>query len=214
MKCGAMLPEGVLRKTSNLVKGVELGAWMVKRDLQLNRFMTRREDLFELVASEVGQLPVLYLEFGVAAGEATRTWSRLLKHPDSLLHGFDCFEGLPEAWANCPKGTFSTGGAVPKIDDPRVSFFKGLFEQTLPSYEPPKRDVVILNLDADLYSSTIYVMRKLRHLIRAGTYVYFDEFVSFGHEERAFREFVEETGTRFKVRGNTRSLDHVMLQCA
>ena len=103
---------------------------------------------------------------------------------------------------------------MPKIDDPRVSFFKGLFDQTLPSYEPPKREVVILNLDADLYSSTIYVMRKLRHLMRAGTYVYFDEFVSFGHEERAFREFVDETGTRFKVRGNTRSLDHVMLQCA
>jgi len=214
MKCGAMLPESVLRKTSNLIKGVELGAWMVKRDLRLNRFVTRRKDLFELVASEVGHLPVLYLEFGVAAGEATRTWSKLLKHPDSLLHGFDCFEGLPEAWANCPRGTFSTGGAVPKIDDPRVPFFKGLFDQTLPWYEPPKRDVVILNLDADLYSSTIYVMRKLRQLMRAGTYLYFDEFVSFGHEERAFREFVEETGTQFRVRGNTRSFDHVMLQCA
>jgi len=213
LKYGAMLPEVVLGKASNLLREIDLRAWMAKRGMRLDQCVTQREELFERVGTEVGQLPVLYLEFGVAAGDATRSWARILKHPDSLLHGFDSFEGLPEAWSDCPKGMFSTAGALPKIDDPRVSFFKGWFDQTLPSYQPPSRDVVIMNLDADLYSSTGYVLRKLKSLIRIGTYLYFDEFVSLGHEERAFRELVEETGARFKVIGNTRDLVHVMFQC-
>jgi hypothetical protein len=145
----------------------------------------------------------LYLEFGVAAGNSMRTWSEFLRHPESILHGFDCFEGLPEAWGECPKGTFSTGGTVPKIDDRRVQFFKGLFDQTLPMYQPPHRDLVVINIDVDLYSSAIYVLRQLRSLMRPGTCIYFDEFFSLGHEERAFREFVLETGSRFDCIGAT-----------
>lgn len=213
MKCGGYLPEPVLRKTSNLLREIELRAWMAQSGLRLDPCVARREELFEMVGKEVGQLPVLYLEFGVAAGDATRYWAKLLKHPDSCLHGFDSFEGLPEAWSDCPKGMFSTGGALPRIDDSRVCFFKGWFDQTLPSYEPPSREVVILNMDADLYSSTGYVLRKLQSLIRVGTYVYFDEFVSLGHEERAFRELVEATGARFQVVGTTRDLMHVMFRC-
>lgn len=39
---------------------------------------------------------MLYLEFGVYKGESLRYWARELKHPDSKLHGFDSFEGLPK----------------------------------------------------------------------------------------------------------------------
>ena len=35
------------------------------------------------------------------------------------------------------KGLFSTNGQPPQIDDPRVKFFKGWFEETLPHYRPP-----------------------------------------------------------------------------
>ena len=131
------------------------------------------------------------------------------------MHGFDSFEGLPERWLkDRPKGMFSTGGALPDIDDPRVQFFKGWFHETLPAYELPRREVVVVNMDADLYSSTILVLRALRDLFTAGTYLYFDEFASFGHEERAFREFVDETGLRFTFRGGTPDLLHVLFQCA
>lgn len=59
---------------------------------------------------------------------------------------------------------YSTCGVPPIIDDPRIRFFKGWFEDTLPTYQAPKANVVILNMDADLYSSTIFVLRTLRHL--------------------------------------------------
>src|SRR5206468_1901540 len=130
-----------------------------------------------------------------------------------VLHGFDSFEGLPEIWSDKPKGAFSTGGSPPQIMDPRVTFYKGWFEQTLPKYSAPKRDVVIVNMDADLYSSTIFVLRSLKELIRPGTYLYFDEFGTFGHEERAFREFVEETKLGFRLRGGTKGLNQLLFQC-
>jgi len=211
---GRRFPNGVVKRLGNYVREIELRAWMDDHNLVLGNVVSRREELFELAASEVGRQPVLYLEFGVAAGDATRIWSGLLKHPEAALHGFDSFEGLPETWtSDRPRGMFSTGGQTPSINDPRVKFFKGWFQQSLPSYVPPKLEPVILNLDADLYSSTIYVLRSLRSLIRPGTYLYFDEFSSFGHEERAFREFVEETGMKFKLRGGTRGLLHVLFQC-
>jgi len=86
--------------------------------------------------------------------------------------------------------------------DPRVRFFKGWFDQTLTSYEPPPHDVLVVICDADLYSSTIFVLNKLEKLIVLGTYLYFDEFHHQSDELRAFREFTLRTGTRFLLVGN------------
>jgi len=120
----------------------------------LGRIVSRREQLFETAAADVSELPMPYLEFGVAEGEATRIWSRLLTHPATVLHGFDSFEGLPERWLDRPKGMFSMEGNIPIIDDNRVAFFKGWFQDTLPQYVPPTRPAVIVNRDADLYNSS------------------------------------------------------------
>jgi hypothetical protein len=211
---GERLPTGIINKLGNLVRDVELRQWMARHGLSAERTVTRREDLFEMVGREVGDLPVLYVELGVARGEATRVWSKLLKHPSTVLHGFDSFEGLPEKWVDgWSKGAYNAAGKFPDIDDPRVHFFKGLFHETLPTYKPPMREVAVVNMDADLYSSTILALRALKDLFTTGTYLYFDEFSIFGHEERAFREFVDETGLRFTLRGTTPGLRAVMFQC-
>ena len=47
--------------------------------------------------AEVQDQRVLYLEFGVFRGRTIRYWSRKLRHPETRLHGFDSFEGLPDA---------------------------------------------------------------------------------------------------------------------
>src|SRR4030095_10735776 len=104
-------------------------------------------------------------------------WSRALKHPETKLHGFDSFEGLPEdfdMYGPYRKGTFSVQGAVPTIDDARICFFKGWFDEVLPTYSVPEHDVLVINMDADLYTSTICVLHHLRPWIRAGTFIYFD----------------------------------------
>ena len=211
---GEWLPDGIVRKLGNLFKEVELRQWLKRHGLTMEKAVSRREELFEMAGREIENVPTLYVEFGVAKGEATRAWSKLLKHPSTVLHGFDSFEGLPEHWTDGrPQGMFSTGGALPSIGDPRVRFFKGWFHETLPAYEPPKRDVAVINMDADLYSSTILALRALKGVFTTGTYLYFDEFCSLGHEERAFREFVDETGLQFALRGSTPDLMHVLFQC-
>lgn len=74
-----------------------------------------------------------------------RQWSKLLRNPASTLHGFDSFLGLPHDWTleGHERGYFSTEGQVPEIDDPRVRFFVGWFEETLPQYEWPEHEVLV-----------------------------------------------------------------------
>ena len=78
--------------------------------------------------------PILFLEFGVFEGNSIRRWAKLNSHPESRFVGFDSFEGLPTKWRQRPAGHFSTGGQPPDIDDPRVSFVKGWFHDTVPGF--------------------------------------------------------------------------------
>ena len=212
-RLGGCISPQTLYNLNAAVNYIAVGQWMQDRGYDTSNRVDSRERLFDLVGVEVGKREVLYLEFGVFDGAATRYWSRLLGNPNSRLHGFDTFEGLPENWLpQRSKGYFSTGGAVPQIDDPRVSFFKGYFEETLPKYKCPAREVLILNLDADLYSSTQSVLTRFREELVPGTYVYFDEFNHQAHELRAFDEFIKMTGMKFALMGATHTLAHVLFK--
>jgi hypothetical protein len=186
---------------------------MHARGYDTHHRVQNREQLFDLVGRQISDREVLYLEFGVWRGDVTRYWSKLLRNPGSRLHGFDTFEGLPEAWADIyPRGFFSTGGQLPQIDDPRVQFFKGRFEDTLPHYKCPPHETLVMIMDADLYSATAFVLNTLTGAIVPGTYIYFDEFMNRFDEMRAFNELLETTGWKFSLVGATRSLDRVMFQ--
>lgn len=194
------------------VGALDLGAWLHSQKWDMAPEFQNREDLFSIVAQNLEDKSTLYLEFGVFNGKATRTWVQLLKHPDTLFHGFDTFEGLPESWGNEPAGNYSMHGIIPIIDDARVQFFKGLFSDSLPLYIIPDRENVVINFDADLYAGTIYALRHLRDKIPLGAYIYFDEFNSINHEERAYRDFIGETGYKFKCLGHVDNFGQVMLQ--
>lgn len=212
-RVGGQLSSQTIYKLNASINYLEVGRWMHKNGYAgAHRFDTR-ENLFDLVGSQVGQRQVLYMEFGVFEGAATRYWSSLLRNPNSKLHGFDSFEGLPQNWLpHRPRGHFSLQGKIPQIDDARVRFFKGWFEQTLPDYALPAHEVLILNFDADLYSPTIFVLNALEAAIVPGTYLYFDEFNHQFHELRAFDEFIQRTGMKFALVGATRTLAHVVFQ--
>ena len=169
------------------------GAWRREHPFPL-AFPGRAEMCRYLHETVLQREPITYLEFGVWQGESIRYWSQLDQNPASQFWGFDTFEGLPEAWEHVsgttPKSTFHVGGALPKIDDPRVSFRKGLFQETLPdflaAFTPPHR--LVVHCDADLYTSTLYVLTRLHSLLRPGTIVMFDEF-SAPEEFRAFLDY-------------------------
>jgi hypothetical protein len=212
-RVGALLSRQTIYNLNASLNYLEVGRWMHAGGYDVTHRVDYREQLFELVGAQVSEREVLYMEFGVFKGASTRYWSKLLRNPKSKLHGFDSFEGLPENWIDTrPKGHFSLAGQVPQIDDPRVQFFKGWFEQTLPNYKFPPHEVLILVLDADLYSSTNFVLNALEDVIVPGTYIYFDEFNHRFDEMRAFDEFVRRTGMKFSVDGATRSLANVVFR--
>jgi hypothetical protein len=139
--------------------------------------------------------PVLYLEFGVYQGYSIRYFSERLTSPQTTLYGFDSFEGLPQRWGTYEPGTFTTGGATPAIADPRMHFVKGLFQDTVPQFlaqlrhtelPPGQRPRVFVHFDADLYSSTLFLMGTLWQHV-PDYYFCFDEFM--GHELRALSDF-------------------------
>ncbi|MDQ4018254.1 MAG: TylF/MycF family methyltransferase [Actinomycetota bacterium] len=212
---GARLPDPALYAIAMTVNYLRLGRWMRVRGYSFPARLPHRTDVWDAVLERIADRKVLYLEFGVHRGRSMRYWSERLRHPDARLEGFDSFEGLPEDFdeRRYPKGRFSTGGVPPALDDPRVRFHQGWFEDTLPAYELPEHDVLFVNLDADLYSSTIYVLRQLRGAIGPGVYLYFDDLSRPEHEPKAFDEFTAETGLAFRAVAADRTLNHAVFEC-
>lgn len=159
--------------------------------------------------------PIHYLEFGVWQGESIRWWVEKNSHSDSRFVGFDSFEGLPEDWnSENPKGHFTTQGRAPAISDERCSFNVGYFNETLPTFIKtfPFGHKLVLQLDADIYSSTLYVLCLMRPYLKAGDILLFDEFADVCHEFRAFSDFISAFGIKYVAIGNANGFWHLALQ--
>ncbi|HVF66686.1 MAG TPA: class I SAM-dependent methyltransferase [Pyrinomonadaceae bacterium] len=212
-RIGARCSPSHMHGLNSVLNYMETGRWLRASGFGDPPRHPTREQLYAALGSKVGGERVLYLEFGVYYGVSMRLWASLLKNPQSSLHGFDSFEGLPEDWdERRPKGEFDVGGRIPEFDDARVVLHKGWFEETLPSFALPERDRLVLNMDADLYSSTRFVLDTLRGEIRTGTIIVFDEFCDRMHELKAFDEFLRETGMGFRTLGATKTLEHVAFE--
>jgi len=177
---------------------LELGQWLANDHCGIRLQVVGDEfDLFEVARRRTTGRAPLYLEFGVFEGRSMRWWSRNLSQPEARLVGFDSFEGLPENWRpGIDAGHFQTG-RPPEIDDSRVSFEVGWFDETLPGFDVPDHDQLIVNVDSDLYSSASTVLHWLEPHVRPGTMIYFDEFPDRDHEMKAFNELRARSAHRF-----------------
>jgi predicted O-methyltransferase YrrM len=143
--------------------------------------------------------PGHYLEFGVFTGGTIRYIAKLLRKagkPNASIHGFDSFEGLPEAWGGFGLGhaTFSLGGKLPRVPS-NVTLHKGWFRDTIPKWrEVHAGPVAFIHIDCDIYSSTAELLEGLRDRLQPGTVIVFDEYFNFPnwqqHEFKAWKEFV------------------------
>jgi len=211
---GSRWAPATLQLLQSAVNYLQVGLWMRQQGFRASRQTSRRRDLFDQIGASISGKKVLYLEFGVASGNSMRYWCGLLKNPASQLHGFDTFDGLPQDWhPGGEKGAYSTAGRPPGMNDLRVQFFQGLFEDTLPKYTPPSGyEALVINIDCDLYPSAIFVLKSLAPYIGPGTFLYFDEF-AFDNELRAFHEFQVATGKRFSLLAATNAYAQVVFQC-
>lgn len=170
------------------------------------KFKTDAETL--KYAVEQAKINGFFLEMGVATGKTINFIAAL--NPKKIIHGFDSFEGLPQDWDRKDRAYNQTVFAykTPYPDVPvlkNVSLYKGWFRNLLPRF---KRDVLkeqpiaLLHIDCDIYESTKDVFDALGENIVKGTIIIFDEFYNYDscqkHEYKAFMEFVEKSGKKFK----------------
>ena len=141
----------------------------------------------------------LVLEFGVRFGTTINHISRQTRDP---VHGFDSFEGLPEAWEGESKGLYTTNSELPPVNS-NVILNKGWFEDTLPEFcKEHQENVRFMNVDCDIYSSTRTIFDNLGDRITKGSVIVFDEYICNPHwrddEYKAFQEFVAENNINYE----------------
>ena len=152
----------------------------------------RKVPFYQYVDDAMGNVPIDYLEFGVFKGWSMQKWLEINRHPESRFVGFDCFKGLPERWMQGrPVGHFNVDGATPQLNDSRVEWVVGLFQDTLPtflrSYQTNRQ--IVVHIDCDLYSGTLFCLASLHPYMPPGTVVIFDEFYDLLHEFAGFHEY-------------------------
>jgi O-methyltransferase len=163
------------------------------------RNYTKRLDLYRAVSNnyQLDQKVLLYLEFGVASGQSFIWWLGHNVHPQSRFYGFDTFEGLPEKWGSFyKKGDMAHEMSGIEVQDSRANLVKGTFQQTLANFNQEhaaelKSIPKLIHLDADLFSSTIFVLSQLYPFLNKGDIILFDEFNVANHEYFAFQIFTD-----------------------
>lgn len=181
------------------------------KDTGLDRTESRLQHLND--ASLKSSIDGEILEFGVYKG-TTINFLALL-YPEKTIWGFDSFEGLPEDWKTVnhrnpfPKGHFKLDNLPDVVNN--VSLIKGFFEKSVDNWlkEFNTKNIKILHIDCDLYSSTKTVLNNLNDKIIPGTIIIFDELYNWGSPKKyinwqngeylALKEWVEQHNREFKV---------------
>jgi len=193
-----------MKPVSKMLAGlhfIKFCKWVSKnRDLVINDFPVKESDykrrwiVHEYIAHQlIKNEAINYLEFGTADCETFVWWLEQNNNAQSHFSGFDTFTGLPEDWGDYKKGAFDLNGVIPGINDSRADLHKGLFQDTLHDYlktfinDKPK----VILLDADLYSSTLFVLSTIAPFLKDEDIIIFDEFSSQEHEYLAYENFLK-----------------------
>ena len=192
-------------------KGTYNDFYSFKRDY------SKRYKLYQHVldTQNLENTPIDYLEFGVCQGHSFRWWVDANKNPNSRFSGFDTFEGLPEAWGVAfKKGDMNA--IIPNINDNRVEFIKGLFQNTFipftKTHDLNNERIRVIHLDADLYSSTLYILTSIAPYLKKGDILLFDEFNVPNHEFSAFQSFTQAFYIKTNLLGAVNNYLQVALQ--
>ena len=191
-------PNQNLRKQLFFRAGQETADYIEKYMICVPTF-PHPEDILNFALSQISKRG-LVLEFGVYSGNTINQIAK--KMPDTIIYGFDSFEGLPENWrSGFYKGTFKRK-ELPTVE-PNVELIVGWFDDTLKNFvKAHKQYCSFLHIDCDLYSSTKTIFEELGNYIQTGTVILFDEYFNYpgwrNGEFKAFQEFVEKNGVQYE----------------
>ncbi len=145
-----------------------------------------KSDYFKFINENViKNESVDYLEFGVYEGETIINWSKINTHKDSRFFAFD---------------KFSSKYTIPKINDDRVHFVKGLFQETLhefvKNFKVQSKLVIFINLNKKF--DTLYCLSELDKILDEKCILMFDQFGNLLNEFIAFHTYVKSFKRDFK----------------
>ncbi|CAD7968189.1 unnamed protein product [Amoebophrya sp. A25] len=144
---------------------------------------------YVIQAAEIGAKG-LWAEFGVASGKSTAYIASVMQKtygapaegaiPHPLLHGFDSFIGIPDAWNNLATGTFTMDGKVPEIvqNMKNILVHKGWFNETKYDLDHEGR-VAFLHMDMDIYPAAREILLHFACRLERGTILVFDELINY-----------------------------------
>ena len=153
-----------------------------------------------------------YSRWMKSQSQSSEMWRREInwdiKH---YFYAFDTFEGMPENIENnetFPKGSFLSsldevilaGEKVGMFEGEKCQYFKGLFSEVAYSRSEEiinLKPAVIVNIDCDLYSSTVDALDMIKSKLQQGTIIMMDDWNCFSSDRskggrRALREFLEK----------------------
>ena len=170
-------------------KNLFIGSKQISNNLKWDKKKIRFDVWDKFISTEnLTNQKIQFLEFGVYKGESIKYFAKRLLNRDNIFIGYDTFVGLPTDWQSAKKGMFSTDGKLPETDDKRISFVKGIFQKTFNNTIIDKNIKTIIHFDADMYSSTLFLLFKL-HEILDEYYFIFDELE--GEELRALKDYMK-----------------------
>ena len=140
-------------------------------------------------------------EFGVFSGYTINFFAELASNTD--VYGFDSFEGLPEDWQGYHYFDFNRNGNMPEVRS-NVNLVQGWFSESIPNFLSTyeKKDIKLMHVDCDLYSSTKDIFDNLEQHIKKDLIIVFDEYFNYPnyqqHEFKAFKEFVAKNNISYQ----------------
>ncbi|MDW4549972.1 TylF/MycF/NovP-related O-methyltransferase [Defluviimonas sp. D31] len=154
-------------------------------------------DVLKSTVDIVGGASGLRLEFGVWRGKSIQMCAA--RFPDQRWYGFDSFEGFPDDGRIDWQKPFKV---IEMPDTPNnVTLVKGYFSDSLdPFLANTSGEVAFVNIDCDLYSSTVDIFSALEkhNRLKPGVVIYFDELINYAdymwNESLALFEMCERTG--------------------
>jgi hypothetical protein len=139
-------------------------------------------------------------EFGVWRGDSANYIADIIT--PERLYAFDSFKGLGVKWKQYPENYFEINPDSVILCN-NIALYKGYFKDTIGKFieeNPEITKASFINIDCDLYESTVDVLFGMQKIIVPGTILYFDEMYvegGYGGEHQALMEYCDAFGVGF-----------------
>ena len=181
---------------------------------ELIRNYSIRKTLSIISKNKIDLKNTLFLEFGVCTGKSINLFSKHLK--ETIIHGFDSFEGLTEDWVGYldhPEGTYNFNKKPPIVNS-NVKLIIGKIQDTLDEFlkKNNTKKISFVHIDVDTYETTLFILKKIKPYLNNNCIILFDELYNFsGWKVGEYKALKEVFNKEYKFLAFARSTEQVCI---